>query len=355
MVALQKSKWTVKEWLAAVVDGRKPNGKTVEATRVSDGDVVEVWYSGGQHFGSGGFGASALYAGNEPEFVAPADSHRTSFISESSARFRLTAPCVVYEYSGDAINEGRQFRNHAIVCATDEQIVEAQKIIAEQRQNEAEAADPAALKEFLKRCWAISEDHVRRYHSGGCCWAGRDGCPRERWIPSQIYGMLEKGEPDEAYLAGLNQDVAAAIRQALAEETPEERLTVWHEAKAEREAEKKAEGKAFARRQHEKLVAMGFGPEAAGRVMRASGPGRCLEAIEWARYAFATVGSADALDCLLSGAGGTNGFGWDRMAAALEAFGLEPPSANSSGAFFRLLDGARAAIAAGLPTTDAGA
>jgi len=383
-----KSKRTIEQWLDALVQGRKPNGERTTVTRVNDGDVVEVWYSGGQHFGSGGFYAGAVYAGNEPEKVTEGNCKGNckynSFISESRAFFRLTAPSVVYEYSGDGINDGRTFRNHVFVCATDEQIAEAQKRVAEQRRAETKAADPAMpnLKSALKADWQYYEDHRRDRNMGkGYSCSDCSDCYTYT-VAQRVYDMLSNpGQSSPYYLTlsdegfmqkYLSPEAASELRLAMSFATAEERLKIFREAEAEYEAEKKAKGKAFARSQIDKLVEMGFSRGCAVKIMRTAGPGRCIQAVEWAykardiiagRYRNAwgeaeeasngerLAAAVDALDCLLSGAGGTNGFGKDRMKGVLRAFGLEPPSVSSSRALFRVLAGAKAALLAGLPST----
>jgi hypothetical protein len=119
------------------------------------------------------------------------------------------------------------------------------------------------------------------------------------------------------------------------------------------------EMQAFARQQFNKLLEMGFSRRAAHRIFRAAGPGYCVRAAEWAIEAAESVRSwgeevsesdiRDTLDTILSGIGGTNGFGWARAAKVLTLLGLEPPWASSATAFFRILRGAHAAILAGLP------
>lgn len=357
---LKKSKWTIENWLAAVSEGNKPSGKSVEVTRVEDGAVVEVWYSGGQHFGSGGYSAGAVFAGNPPEYVESGNYESNSFTSDSSAMFRLTAPCVVYEYSGDGINGGRTFRNHAIVCVTEAQIEEAKQVIRQLHQAEIEKADPSMpnLKAVLKADWQYAEDHRRRYHSKGCCWKGVSDAPCGPYKAYRIRDMLENpgGNPsyhftlsDDGFMRQyLSEEAIQELRLAMSFETSEERLKVFSDAEAEYEADKKAAGKEFARGQINKLVELGFSRKRAVMVMRASGPGLMLDAVEWAKYALSEVNSVDALDCLLSGAGGTNGFGKYRMEEALKAFGLEPPSVSSSGALFSILAGAKQVLLSGV-------
>jgi hypothetical protein len=216
------------------------------------------------------------------------------------------------------------------------------------------------LKAVLKADWQYAEDHRRRYHSKGCCWKGMSKDPCGAYTAQRIYDMLKAPGQGSFYFFTLGDDdfmqqylspeAARELRLAMSLGTAEERLKVYREAEAEYKAEKKAEGKTFARSQIEKLVLMGFSRIRAVKIMKAAGPGRCIEAVEWAQYALDTVGSVDALDCLLSGAGGTNGFGKYRMECALRTFGLEPPSASSSGALFAILRGAKEAILSGVLT-----
>jgi Fe2+ transport system protein FeoA len=328
--------------------------------RVAEGEVKTVHVSGGQHFGSGGYSASSCYAGKEPELVAGSERYEsTSFISDSYADFRFRAPSIVYMSSGDCIGKGgRDFGKTVYVCASDEQIAAAIAEVKEQRRKDCEGADITVLKQFLKDNMGAMESHRRSSHSKGCCWDG-DGHSYASEKESQVTSIrviLESGELDEGLLAHLDSVVAKAVRFVVYNnDTKEQRLKVYHEAETEREIEKKAEGKAFARSQIDKLVEMGFSRGCAVKIMKAAGPGRCIQAVEWARYALDTIGSVDALDCLLSGAGGTHGFGKDRMEGALKAFGLEPPGVSSSTALFAVLAGAKAALLAGLPEPEGGA
>lgn len=107
--------------------------------------------------------------------------------------------------------------------------------------------------------------------------------------------------------------------------------------------------KQFARDQIAKVVEMGFSRKTAVAVMKAAGPGKCVEAAKWAIYAVENNGNVDLLDCVLCGTGGTHGFGWGRMANAIAGLNLDPPSASSSRAFHKLLAGAHVAIVAGVP------
>jgi len=75
------------------------------------------------------------------------------------------------------------------------------------------------------------------------------------------------------------------------------------------------------------------------RVFKAAGPGQVQESWSLANQAQDPV-KKDLLDCILTGAGGCQGFGKERMEASLKAAGFTPPQASSAKAFFRILDGA---------------
>lgn len=115
----------------------------------------------------------------------------------------------------------------------------------------------------------------------------------------------------------------------------------------------KEERKQFARDQIAYLVSLGFSQGRAYRIMKAAGPGQVQRAVEWAYEAVEHVsGNTDALDMVLSGLGGTNGFGTDRTAAALEALGFSVPRASTAHQFFGTLRGAKEAVLAGLPARE---
>lgn len=241
------------------------------------------------------------------------------------------------------------------------------------------------LKAAIKAEFRRAEEHARQYHSQGSCWKGASREPCGAYAAYRVREMLEDpaaersrsycfSDGDETFLAEcLSLEAGQELRQAMALETAEARLAVYTEAEAELQAEKKAEGKAFAREQYALLCGQGFGERAAGRIMSAAGPGRALEAVLWAHEARDVLAgryvrkdysgqpvqdvtdgerlgaATDALDCLLSGAGGTNGFGRERMEAALRALGLPLPGTSSSRALFSILRGAKEALLAGLP------
>ncbi len=113
---MRKSTWSLEKWMDSIEKGKLPTGEKAQIIKVEDGEIVEIWYSGGQTFGSGGYTVQAIYAGNEPQKLEDVNTRDTGFICEHSAKFKLTAPCIIWEYSGDGINGGRTFRNNVYVC-----------------------------------------------------------------------------------------------------------------------------------------------------------------------------------------------------------------------------------------------
>lgn len=104
--------------------------------------------------------------------------------------------------------------------------------------------------------------------------------------------------------------------------------------------------KKFASDQIDAIVEMGYSQKTAVSVMKTAGPGNCVAAAQWADYATKKI-SSDLLDCVLKGAQGSNGFGWERMKNAIEALGIKAPTASSSTGFFQILKGAHIAIVFG--------
>lgn len=125
----------------------------------------------------------------------------------------------------------------------------------------------------------------------------------------------------------------------------------------------------FAARRMRELVGQGLSQKEAELVLRAAGPVCCLKAAEWGKQVFEHLmrplkngyggteaekipaeerrfAVIDLLDCLLTGVGGRNGFGKERMERALRALNIAPPDAPSSIALFAVLRGARALIVA---------
>jgi len=114
---MKKSKHSVEAWLEAVSRGQTPSGSKASVTRVTEGEVMSIHVSGGQHFGSGGYSAGSVYSGKEPELVAGSERHESSsFVSDSYAQFRFSVPSVVCTWSGDCIGEGRDLGTKVFVC-----------------------------------------------------------------------------------------------------------------------------------------------------------------------------------------------------------------------------------------------
>lgn len=75
------------------------------------------------------------------------------------------------------------------------------------------------------------------------------------------------------------------------------------------------------------------------RIFKAAGPGQVKAAWELANQAQTQV-RKDMLDCLLTGSGGCQNFGHERMNLVLKEAGFTVPVTSSNKAFFRMLDGA---------------
>jgi len=80
------------------------------------------------------------------------------------------------------------------------------------------------------------------------------------------------------------------------------------------------------------------------RIFKAAGPGQIQEAWKLATSEDWSTDEGkvrrDLLDCILTGVGGSQDFGWERQKNTLKAAGFHVPEANSSRSFFRVLDGA---------------
>jgi hypothetical protein len=75
------------------------------------------------------------------------------------------------------------------------------------------------------------------------------------------------------------------------------------------------------------------------RIFKVAGPGQIKESWRLAVQAD-TQAKKDLLDCILTGAGGSQEFDKTRMAAVLQAASFIPPVADSDYVFYRILDGA---------------
>jgi len=354
---MEKARSAFGTWVEAVVRGFTPKGNKLDSfVRVQPGEEFSVPVGGGSYFGSGGGWGTLMYTGIEPTHIRQICEDDNGFVVNTVEAYQFPEfGGLVFSSAGDSINDGRVFYRNAYLCATDEQIAQAVAEVEAGRKAEIEGADLEPLKAQLIHKWELMEKHHRDYHHGGCCWAGNDGAYFHAQFDTQLeWHACHEGKVSEADLAKQSPGVARALRRVAAM-SEEERKAFWAAAEAAREAKKKEARRAFARGQFQQLVAEGLSERTASEVMHAAGPGRVMAALEWARYALSTIGSADALDCLLSGVGGTNGFGKGRMEAALRAFGLEPPSGCSSRALFAILAGAKAAIMGGLSLPEQGA
>ncbi len=126
MCAMQRSKFSVEEWLRSLPDGKKPSGESVEVRRVSDpaGSTINV-FIGSDQFSS--YRIDAYWAGTQP--ISNKGGAPTDVNWVTSYDIRIIAPSVVFNYG---VYPGGMI-NRVYYAATD-------KDIAKARGN-----DPAAL------------------------------------------------------------------------------------------------------------------------------------------------------------------------------------------------------------------
>lgn len=282
---ISKSKVGIEFWLAAISVGCKPGGEGAQIERVPDGHEEEIWYSGGQHFGSGGYSHSSVYAGNAPEYLGEDVSSRDGFISDSGAKFRLTAPSIVYVHSGDCIGEGRTFANSVTVCATDGQISDAVASVAKIRTEKSKDADLTVLSAYIQKCWSDYSDWEKQYVRNGTCWDS-DGTPQYSYHPKRIKEALGAGtmsrEEYEVYdsLRGCD-DLLLAFRRLLYNMIVAERMVWFEGVEKDYAAKQKALRVVFARQQASKLQEMGFTTPEAWKFIHFVGVSNAVFCGEW--------------------------------------------------------------------------
>jgi hypothetical protein len=105
--------------------------------------------------------------------------------------------------------------------------------------------------------------------------------------------------------------------------------------------------KRFAKEQLEFLKSKGIKNKLRlSRIFKAAGPGQIQNAWtlanceDWTNEENDGPASKDLLDCILTGVGGMQDFGWKRMEDVLELAGFFIPKCSSSHSFFRTLGGA---------------
>ncbi|MBU1910897.1 hypothetical protein KKG16_00615 [Patescibacteria group bacterium] len=114
---MSESPHSLGQWIEAANKGETPSGQPVAMPPevLQLGDEIDITYDGWQHFGSGGFSASATFVGSEPEFVSELPDAATSFITKKRGKFRITGPVLICISEGDRIGEGRSSRR-VLVC-----------------------------------------------------------------------------------------------------------------------------------------------------------------------------------------------------------------------------------------------
>ena len=117
--------------------------------------------------------------------------------------------------------------------------------------------------------------------------------------------------------------------------------------KVEREVVSPEQKKKFAKEQLSFLQSKGVKNKLRlSRIFKAAGPGQIQNAWalanceDWSNEENDGPASKDLLDCILTGSGGSQDFGWKRMEAVLDLAGFYIPQCTSSHSFFRTLAGA---------------
>lgn len=282
---INRSKFGIGEWLDSISRGVTPTGKCANVSLVEDGEVVEITYSGGQNFGSGGYSLSSAFAGNEPEFVEDCEGDSDQFTSNFSARFRFNPPSVVAVSSGDTIGGGRDFGTTVYICASEAQTAEGSKAIRESRKAESEGADLEALVAYLKECWRNLKEWEKKYVRNGTCWDS-DGTPDYAHHPETIRTAFEEGpgahgeDKASSFLRHM-PEVLSAFRRVMYHMTRDERVAFFVKIEAEYNAEVKAKQVAFAREQVAVLQNLGLATQEAWKLIKLVGASCAVSCFEW--------------------------------------------------------------------------
>ncbi len=333
LIRLSDSDITV--WLDAVSREITPSGKSAQIVQVEAGEIVEIWYSGYQHFGSGGYSLSSRYAGMEPEFIEHCKGDHNSFTSTLAAKFRFAAPSIVTVWSGDDVGRrGRDFGTTVYVCASPEQIAQAVVETKAQRIAESADADLNVLKIYLKKMWTRAAEWRDRWISCGTNWSG-DVEPAEHDHPQYIRAALTNPEGWTGYRIHSDQvtydlrhepEVLKAVRRAMYLPTAQERLVVYDEALEEYRTEQKAARVAFAKAQAEALEALGLTPKQAWKLIKATGAGMALDCAKWLLENLGVQHSGDARALLEKATRKSRkGYAAKYVADVFESLSLVPP------------------------------
>lgn len=116
--SLKRGKNSFDAWVESLRLGVTPTERReTEVIEVAPDDVIAVLVSGSQFFGSGGYGGSSIYAGEEPEWIENLPAVRDGFTCQECARFRLKAGTVVHQFESDSVGEGERRRwNKTYIC-----------------------------------------------------------------------------------------------------------------------------------------------------------------------------------------------------------------------------------------------
>lgn len=105
---------SLETWLSALENWKTPGGAACEVVPVEPGSEIEFIESGSQTFGSGGYSASSLYVGTEPELLESRNKN-TGFVSDRIVKIRMKPGSIIHTVQSDGIGGGRCWRR-VYVC-----------------------------------------------------------------------------------------------------------------------------------------------------------------------------------------------------------------------------------------------
>lgn len=127
---MQQSKFTFAQWMIALSAEAihkykrgyrltNPAGKMINELHIlKAGEEIEISGDGAQTFGSGGFSASIVFAGNEPEILF-SQNEKTGFTDQDHHIIRMKPGTIIIRSWSDCIgNDGRSSRT-VYVCEDD--------------------------------------------------------------------------------------------------------------------------------------------------------------------------------------------------------------------------------------------
>lgn len=281
---IKVSEYDFRYWLDSTSRGFTPWGEHFRVEMVSEDEIIEIPYSGGQHFGSGGYRLYSEYSGIKPEFVGQLPTDRDSFTTTSRARFRMKSPSMLRFSHSDDLGNGKK---HGVIyiCASEPQIRAAKEAVRKEMKEKSANADPQVLEDYLLECWRNSAEWHKRYCKNGVCNTS-DPTPLYVFVPKRVLAALEAGTGSERVdevrrNLRYEEEVLLSFYRVLYHMKKEERISFFEKARAEYDSEVKASKVNFAKEQARILKDMGLSSNTAWGVIRTVGPSNAVESFEW--------------------------------------------------------------------------